>query len=97
MPADTLTISIPAPLADEVRAAAEARGLSPEDYVRQQLAWDIALGDDPIERRGVEEDEAAVADFEHTGMGVPWEDMRDWMNSWGTANELPRPQSRKLR
>ncbi|WP_395645976.1 hypothetical protein [Terricaulis sp.] len=27
MPADTLTISIPAPLADEVRAAAEARGI----------------------------------------------------------------------
>ena len=72
MPADTLTISIPAPLADEVRAAAEARGLSPEEYVRQQLAWDIALGDDPIEQAGVEEDEAAVADFERTGMGVPW-------------------------
>jgi hypothetical protein len=43
MPADTLTISIPAPLADEVRAAAEARGLSPEDYVREQLADDLAF------------------------------------------------------
>ncbi len=97
MPADTLTISIPAPLADEVRAAAEARGLTPEEYVRQQLAWDLALGDDPIDTPGVEEDEAAIADFERTGMGVPWEEMRDWMKSWGTANELPRPQPRKLR
>ncbi len=43
MPADTLTITLPGPLADEVRAAAEARGLSPEEYVRQQLADDIAL------------------------------------------------------
>ena len=43
MPADTLTISLTGPLADEVRAAAEARGLTPEDYVRQQIAWDIAL------------------------------------------------------
>lgn len=38
--ADTLTITLPAPLADEVRAAAEARGVSPEEYVRQQLAFD---------------------------------------------------------
>jgi hypothetical protein len=97
MPADTLTVSIPAPLAAEVRAAADARGLTPEEYVRQQLAWDIALGDDPINAPGVEEDEAAAADFERTGMGVAWEDMRDWMRSWGTANELPRPQPRKLR
>lgn len=41
MPADTLTISLTGPLADDVRAAAEARGLTPEEYVRQQLAWDI--------------------------------------------------------
>lgn len=97
MPADTLTISLTGPLADEVRAAAEARGMTPEEYVRLQLTWDIAMGEDPIEQPGVEEDEAAVADFERTGMGVPWEDVRDWMQSWGTANELPRPQSRKLR
>lgn len=43
MPADTLTVSIPAPLADEVRAAAEARGISPEEYVREQIADDLAF------------------------------------------------------
>lgn len=43
MPADTLTISIPAPLADEVRAAAEARGLTPEEYVCEQIADDLAF------------------------------------------------------
>ncbi len=41
--ADTLTITLPAPLANEVRAAAEARGLSPEDYVRQSLAEEFAF------------------------------------------------------
>jgi hypothetical protein len=41
--ADTLTITLPAPLADEVRAAAEARGMTPDDYVRAQLAEDIAF------------------------------------------------------
>ena len=43
MPADTLTISLTGPLADEVRAAAEARGLTPEEYVRQQIADDLAF------------------------------------------------------
>jgi hypothetical protein len=43
MAADTLTITLPAPLADNVRAAAEARGLTPEEYVREQLADDVAF------------------------------------------------------
>jgi hypothetical protein len=41
MPADTLTIPLTGQLADDVRAAAEARGLTPEEYVRQQLEFDI--------------------------------------------------------
>jgi hypothetical protein len=41
MPADTLTIPLTGQLADDVRTAAEARGLTPEEYVRQQLALDI--------------------------------------------------------
>ncbi|GIK50079.1 MAG: hypothetical protein KJZ75_01430 [Hyphomonadaceae bacterium] len=43
MSIDTLTISLTGPLAEEVRAAAEARGLTPEDYVRQQIADDLAF------------------------------------------------------
>lgn len=95
--ADTLTITLPAPLADEVRAAAEARGVSPEEYVRQQLAFDIALDGDGIDDDDIEEDLAAAAEFERTGIGVPWEEVRAWMASWGTAAELPPPQPRKLR
>ena len=40
---DTLTISLTGPLADDVRAAAEARGLTPEEYVREQLLDDVAF------------------------------------------------------
>ncbi|MGE0742591.1 MAG: hypothetical protein AB7O98_14720 [Hyphomonadaceae bacterium] len=43
MPADTLTISLTGPLADEIRAAAEARGLSPEEYIRELAADDAAF------------------------------------------------------
>ncbi len=94
-----LSIEIPAPLAEEIRAAAEARGLSPEDYVRQQLTADIARdrGAAAWDDDDVTEDLAALADFEKTGMGVPWDEVRAWMKSWGTANELPRPAPRKIR
>lgn len=94
-----LTITLPAPLADDVRAAAEARGLSPEEYVRQQVAMGIAFGDDPalLNDEGLEEDLAAVAEFERSGVGIPWEDVRDWLRSIGTDTELPRPTARKIR
>jgi len=96
--ADTLAISLTGPLADEVRAAAEARGLSPEDYVRQQLAWDIALGDEEAEDAlGVEEDIAAYEDFERTGIGIPGEEVEAWLRSLTTDNPLPRPRPRKLK
>ncbi|PZO55157.1 MAG: hypothetical protein DCF16_03810 [Alphaproteobacteria bacterium] len=42
-----LTVSLEVPLADEVRAQAEARGLSPEDFVRQAVAGELeSVGDD---------------------------------------------------
>jgi hypothetical protein len=95
----TLTITLPASLAEEVRAAAEARGLAPEDYVRQQLAFDIASGGDgaALDDDDIEQDLAAAADFERTGVGLAWDEVRAWMASWGTAEELPRPTPRKLR
>lgn len=46
MPDGALNIVLTGPLADEVRAAAEARGVTPEDYVREQLAGSVAVVDD---------------------------------------------------
>ena len=99
MPSDALTISLSGPLADDVRAAAEARGLAPEEYVRQQLAWDIAIDADDAEGEalGVEEDIAAFEDYERTGMGIPGEEVDAWLKSLTTDNPLPRPRPRKLK
>jgi hypothetical protein len=41
--ADTLTISLTGPTADQIRAAAEARGLTPEEYIRELAADDAAF------------------------------------------------------
>ena len=98
MLAKTPTISMTGPLADEVRATGQARGLTPEDYVRQQLAWDIALGDDDAQASfGVEEDLAAYEDFERTGMGIPGDEVDAWLQSLTTDNPLSRPRPRKMR
>jgi len=43
MPADTLTISLTGPLADDVRAAAKAAGLTPEQYLRELVSDDTAF------------------------------------------------------
>lgn len=96
---DALTVTLPSPLADDVRAAATARGVTPEDYVRQQLAFGVALGaeQDGCDDDDIDADLAAAADFERTGEGVPWEEVRAWMASWGAADELQRPMPRKLR
>ena len=39
---DTLTITLPSPLVEEIRAAAEAHGLTPEDYVLRQVTDGLA-------------------------------------------------------
>jgi hypothetical protein len=59
--ADTLTITLSAPLAEEVRAAAAARGMTPADYVHAQLAEDVAFGAEPDDLDW-EEDERRMAE-----------------------------------
>ena len=45
----------------------------------------------------VEEDLRRLRAFERTGEAVPFEEVKAWVESWGSANELPRPQARKLK
>lgn len=77
MPADTLTISLTGPLADDVRAAAEARGLTPEDDVRQQLAEDVAL-DAEYDDLSWDED---LRRLEEPGENIPLDQAFDELNT----------------
>lgn len=52
--------------------------------------------EDPWSPESSAEDARRLAEFERTRMGVPWEEVKAWMESWGTANELPPPKPRKL-
>jgi hypothetical protein len=52
--------------------------------------------DDPWSPESLAEDARRLAEFERTRMGIPWDEVKAWMESWGTANELPPPKARKL-
>lgn len=66
---DPLTISLTGPFADEVRAAAEARGIAPEEYVRQRLA-----SHDPYDDLSWEED---MRRLEEPGENIPLDEAMD--------------------
>ena len=50
-----------------------------------------------VEGPDIEEDRRRLREFERTGEAVPGEEVKAWVESWGTTHELPRPQPRKLR
>ena len=43
--------------------------------------------------QAVEEDAQRLAELERTRMGVPWDEIKAWMKSWGKPNELPPSKS----
>lgn len=97
---EALTITLPTPLADDLRAAAEACEISVEEYVRLALSAEArraseALGWDADE--SWEQDIADIEEYDRTGIAVPWQEVEAWMKSWGTEKELPPPKPRKLK
>ena len=53
-------------------------------------------GRGPWSPNALAEDARRYEAFEQNGEGVPWDEVRAWIRSWGTAQELPKPKSRKL-
>jgi len=50
-----------------------------------------------VEGPDVEEDLRRLREFERTAEAVPADDVKAWVESWGTSHELPRPTPRKVR
>ena len=42
------------------------------------------------------EDARRLAHFRSTGEGVPWFEVKAWMQSWGSEHELPTPKPSTL-
>ncbi len=100
------TIEVDAETADLLEARAAARGVSVseliadlagnEDVLPADLAALRATGEGPWSPDALAEDARRLAEFERTREGVPWDEVKAWMETWGTPHELRPPKPRKL-
>jgi hypothetical protein len=99
-------IEVDAGTADLLEARAAALGMSVsallaeiagnESILPPGLARLRAKSEGPWSVQAVEEDAQRLAEFERTRMGVPWDEIKAWMKSWGKPNELPPPKPRRI-
>jgi hypothetical protein len=88
----------------EARAAARGLGVAElladlvdnEEALPPELAKLRLLGQGAWSPEVLAEDARRVAEFERTREGVPWVEIKAWMQTWGTGNEGPPPKPRKL-
>ena len=73
---------------------AGARGMTVSEFLADAVGWldAVVVMDEP----DVEEDIRRLEEFERTGYAIPGDGIKALIDSWGTANELPRPQPRKV-
>jgi predicted transcriptional regulator len=77
-----------------LREMADERGQD----VAAVLAEAVALLDSVVDIAGpdIGEDRRRLDAFKQTRAAVPLDDVKNWVASWGSANELPRPAPRKI-
>jgi predicted transcriptional regulator len=88
------TLEIDADTDARVREMAAERG----QEVAAVLAEAVALLDSVVDLAGpdIGEDRGRYDEFRRTRLAVPLDDIKAWVASWGSVNELPRPQPRKV-
>src|SRR5258708_5064403 len=99
-------IVVDAKTVEALEARAAARGLSVSEFLAELVSTadasvaDLesmrAAGQGPWSPEIMAEDARRLADFERSREGVPWNEIKAWMASWGTPDELPPPKPRKL-
>jgi predicted transcriptional regulator len=80
-----LIIELDEELASRLEAATARSQTSIEVFAAKAVARAVA------DVEAWAEDEAAYAEYEHTGEAIPLAAMEDWVRSWGTVDELPPP------
>jgi predicted transcriptional regulator len=74
-----------------LRQLAERRGQEKSRVIADALALL-----DTQEEPDIGEDVRRLEAFDRDQLGVPLADVKAWVRSWGTANELPPPVPRKV-
>jgi hypothetical protein len=88
------TLEIDAETDARLREMAKERGKN----VAAVLAEAVALLDSVVDLTGpdIGEDRRRYGEFQQTRTAVSLNDIKRWVESWGSADELPRPQPRKV-
>jgi predicted transcriptional regulator len=88
------TLEIDADTDTRLREMATERG----QEVAAVLAEAVALLDSVVDLEGpdIAEDRRRLDEFERTKLAIPLDEVKAWVASWGSADELPRPQPRKV-
>jgi predicted transcriptional regulator len=88
------TLDIDTETDTRLRQMADERGQD----VAAVLAEAVALLDSIVDIAGpdIAEDRRRLDSFEQTRAAVPLDDVKTWVASWGSANELPRPTPRRI-
>jgi predicted transcriptional regulator len=88
------TLEIDADTDARLRELAAERGQD----VSAILAEAVALLDSVVDIAGpdIEEDRLRLDEFKRTREGIPLNEVKAWVDSWDTGQELPRPLPRKI-
>ena len=89
------TFELDADTNERLLVLAAERGQDAASVVADAIALLASTVD--IEEADIAEDLRRLREFERTGEAVPLDEVKAWVESWGTGNELPRPRPRKLR
>jgi predicted transcriptional regulator len=88
-----ITLDLDSEADARLRALAQERGQETSRVVSDALALlDSVKADEP----DVEEDLRRLETFERTQLGVPLDEVKAWVRSWRTDEELPPPVPRKV-
>ena len=55
-----------------------------------------AKGEGPWSPEAIERDASRLGEFDRTRKGVPWDEIKAWMESWGKPGELPPPKPHRV-
>lgn len=88
------TLDIDADTDARLREMANERGQD----VAAVLAEAVALLDSVVDIAGpdIAEDRRRLDEFRKSRAAVPLNEVKDWVASWGSAQELPRPVARRI-
>ncbi|PZQ15755.1 MAG: hypothetical protein DI565_07845 [Ancylobacter novellus] len=89
------TIEVDEEVADALEKRAAERGVSLDEFLTQ-VGGVEEEGMVELSPEELAELEARVAEWERDRLGVPAEEVFQWMKSWGTSDELPPPRPRRL-